>query len=218
MNIRSSSRAPAPILPGDPPRRSRLTLLVVAMAVLAIAAAAVVIVNLTGDDQGDVTAGSQGAVGASATTAAPTPTTAADPQAATRAAIVDAYRQSFDAFVAIASDPKGSPDDPRLSRHKIGNALLASQITIQRLRNAGQVYVGRAELHPTVVELTADTAVVADCSLDQFATVEVATGRVVEPAGPATPSAATATYRLINGVWMQNSFKDEKRSCVPPAS
>ncbi|MCA1707408.1 MAG: hypothetical protein LC808_30735 [Actinobacteria bacterium] len=216
MNIRTSSTAPAPIYPGDPPRRSRLMLLVVAMAVLAIVAAAVVIVNRTGDDAGDVTAARS--EGASATTAVPTPTTAADPQAATRKAIDDAYRQSFDAFVAIASDPKGSPDDPRLSRHKIGNALLASQITIQSLRNAGHVYVGRAELHPTVVELTADTAVVADCSLDQFATVEVATGRVVEPAGPATASAATATYRLINGVWMQNSFKDEKRSCVPPAS
>lgn len=214
MNIRTSSTAPAPIYPGDPPRRSRLMLLVVAMAVLAIVAAAVVIVNLTGDDAGDVTAGRSN--GASATTAVPTPTTAADPQAATRAAIVAAYRQSFDAFVAVASDPNGSPDDPRLSQHKIGNALLASQISIKRLRDAGQISAGRVEVHPTVVELTADTAVVTDCGVGDLAVVEVATGRVVKPAGPPVGAASTATYRLIDGKWMQNSFKDEKRSCVPP--
>ncbi len=213
MSIRT---APTTVtLPGEPPRRTRTVLLAVLIVAAIVAIAVMVVVNVTGDGSGPVTT----QVGETPpTSAATSPTLPADPQAATKAAIVAAYRQSFDAFVAIASDPKGSPDDPRLSRHKIGNALLASQITIQRLRNAGHVYVGRAELHPTVVELTADTAVVADCSLDQFATVEVATGRVVEPAGPPTLGAATATYRLINGVWIQNSFKDEKRSCVPPGS
>jgi hypothetical protein len=145
VNIRSSSTAPAPIYPGDPPRRSRTTLLVVVFTLVALAAAAVVVVNLTKDDDGRVAT----ATNRQEAPAASTPTTAADPQAATKAAIVAAYRQSFDAFVAVASDPNGSPDDPRLSQHKIGNALLASQISIKRLRDAGQISAGRVEVHPT---------------------------------------------------------------------
>ena len=215
MNLGTSS-APGVVLPGEGPHRNRTTVVVVVLVALCLVAGAVVVVNLTRDTgSGSVTeVGRKPAV----STAPAAPTSAPDPQATTKAAILDAYRQSFDAYVAVASDPNGSPDDPRLSQHKIGNALLASQISIKRLRNAGQVLVGRAELHPTVAELTPDSAVVTDCSLDQFATVEVATGRVVEPAGPPTAGAATTTYRLVNGVWMQNGFKDEKRSCVPPAS
>ena len=209
MNPRTST-APAPILPGGPLRRSRTTVLLVLLAALAVAAGVIVAVNLARDSRTVSTEPTPSATSP--------PTLAPDPQAAVKAAVIDAYRQSFDAFVAIASDPKGSPDDPRLSQHTIGNALLASQITIKRLRDAGQVYAGRVEVHPTVVELTADTAVVADCGVGDLAVVEVATGRVVKPAGPPVGAASTATYRLIDGKWMQNSFKDEKRSCVPPAS
>ena len=188
-----------------------MTVLALVVGLLAVAAVAVVVVKLTGEDAPVVTATNQG----QAPVASPPPMTA-EPEAATKAAILDAYRQSFDAFVAVGSDPKGSPDDPRLSQHTIGNALLASQITIKRLRDAGQVYAGRVEVHPTVVELTADTAVVTDCGVGDLAVVEAATGRVVKPAGPPVGAASTATYRLIDGRWMQNSFKDEKRSCVPP--
>ena len=211
MNPRTST-APAPVLPGGPGRRSRVTVLLVGLAVLIVAAGAVVAVNLTSDTNSVNTTAGQPQASAPAPTA---PTTPADPQAATKAAILDAYRQSYDAFVGVGRDPNGSPDDPRLSQHKTGNALLASQISIQRFRNAGHVYVGCVQVHPTVVELTANTAVVADCAIGDLAVVEVATGRVVRPAGPPTGQAAIATYRLINGKWMQNTFTDEKRSCVP---
>ncbi|MGI8778093.1 MAG: hypothetical protein ACR2LJ_12115 [Acidimicrobiales bacterium] len=209
MNIRTAPNTV--VLPGDSPRRSRTTIVLVVLVVLALAAAAVVVFNLTRGDGIEATK-------ATGSPAPPTPTTMFDPQAATKAAIQDAYRQSFDAFVAIASDPAGSPDDPRLSQHTIGNALAASQLTILKLRRAGQVYVGRVEVHPSVVELTADTATVVDCGIGDVAVVEVATERVVTPAGPPVGAAATATYRLINGVWMQNTYKDEKRTCAPAAS
>lgn len=217
MNIRTSSSSPAVVLPGDRPRRSRLTMLLVVLIAVSLAAAAVVVVNLTRDTgTGSATRASEGS--ASPPPSA-TPTTVADPQAATKAAILDAYRQSFDAFVAIASDPAGSADDPRLSQHKIGNALAASQLTIIKLRRDGHVYRGTVEVHPTVTELTADTAVVTDCGIDTVSVVNARTGEVVTPAGPPNVgSAGTATYRLVGGVWKQNSFMDEKRSCVPPAS
>ena len=216
MSIRGST-APTTTLPGQPPRRSRATALFVVLAVLALAAGAVVVVNLTRGS--DAESGRKGPDNALGSPSAPASTVATDPQAATKAAILDAYRQAFDAFLAVASDPAGSPEDPRLSQHKIGNALLGAQVTITRLRKDGHVYRGGVEVHPTVVELTADTAVVADCGIDTVSVVDARTGQVVTPPGPPdVGSAGTATYRLINGVWMQNTFKDEKRSCVPPAS
>lgn len=145
------------------------------------------------------------------------PSTTADPQAAVKAAVLDAYRQSFDAFVAVASDPAGKPDDPRLEQHKVGNALLAAQATILRLRRDGHVYRGSVEVHPTIVELGLDTATVQDCGIDRTSTIDLRTGQVVSPPGT-EGSAATATFRLIEGIWKQNEFKDERRRCVPPGA
>ncbi len=190
-------------------------MLVVVLAVLSLAALAVVVVNLTSDSGG----GTQAAKPSLAQSAPAAPTTAVDPQAATKAAILDAYRQSFAEFVAVASDPNAGPDDPRLSRHKIGNALTGSRVTIIRLRKAGQVDRGTVEVHPTVTELTGDSAVVSDCGIDLTSVVDARTGDVVTPPGPPNVgSEGTATFRLINGAWMENTFKDEKRTCVPPAS
>ncbi len=214
MNIRTAPNTV--VFPGDSPRRSRTTIVLVVLVVLALAAAAVVVFNLT---RGDSTAATKVTGNPAPAPAAAAPTTVFDPQAATKAAILDAYRQSVAGFVAVASDPAGTPEDPRLSQHKIGNALLGSQVTVARLRKAGQVDRGTVEVHPMVTELTADTATVADCSADMAYVVDAASGRIVTPAGPAgVGSATTATFRLINGVWMQDTFKDEKRSCPLPAS
>ncbi len=213
MNLRT---APTVVLPGDAPRRNRTTIVLVVLVLMCLAAAAVVVVNLT---KGDSSAATKATGNPAPTPSAAAPTTVFDPQAATKAAIVDAYRQSFEAVVAVASDPNGSPDDPRLSQHTIGNALLASQNSIIRLRKAGHVGGGTVEVHPSVTELTATTATVVDCSADMAFVVDAKSGQVVTPAGPAgVGSASTATFKLINGVWMENTFKDEKRSCALPVS
>lgn len=143
----------------------------------------------------------------------------AAPDANTKAAIIAAYRQSIDAFVAVASDPNGQPSDPRLQQHTIGNALLASRMTIEQLRKAGHIYQGDIEMHPLVVELTTDTAVVESCDIDRVGIIDAATGAVVTPVSDSPEGAlARATYKLIGGVWMQNSFKSLKQPCVPAAS
>jgi len=211
LQIPSRSSPPRP----TSPRRSRWPLAAIVL---------VIVVGLVGIGvlvtRGDESSPASDPVAAvpSAPSTPPVPPPVVDPQAATRAAILEGYRQSFEAFVAVGSDPNGQPTDPRLAERKIGNALLASQITITRLRNAGQVLRGSFENHPVVVELTTDTAVVEDCGFDQVATVEASTGEVIEPARP--PGQATlarATYRLIDGVWMQNGFRDLKQECVPAA-
>lgn len=204
----------APSAPPDRPRRSRAP--VIALLVLIVGALVAIGVLISVVDDGPSNTGPL-STGTSTPTA--TSATTLDPQATVKAAILDAYRQSTDAFVAVASDPNGKPTDPRLEEHKVGNALLASQMTIDRLRKAGHVFRGTIEVHPVVIELTADTAVVQDCGLDRVGVFSAATGEVVTPVdNPPTPSLARATYKLINGVWMQNGFKDLKQQCAPPAS
>lgn len=180
----------------------------IVVAVAAVTTAVVVVARVT-DGRGP---------GRSQPLPVTTVSTTVDPDAATKSAVIAAYRSSFDQFVAVASDPAGRPEDPRLAEHTVGNALAARQAFVFRLRKVGQKFTGAVELHPRVRELSAATATVADCNIDRTATVEVATGKVVSP--PATEgSEVTAKLRLdASGVWKQYDFTDEKRPCVPPAS
>lgn len=147
------------------------------------------------------------------------PTTTLDPEEATKAEIIDAYRQSRAAFVAVASDPNAQRDDPRLAQYKKGTALTAAQLSIRKWRADGHVLdVTQLELNPRVVELGPDTAVVEDCTIDVSALADQDTGEVVIPAEPPEPDLVTATYELSEGVWMQNGFKDPEDPCVLPGS
>lgn len=147
------------------------------------------------------------------------PTTTLDPEEATKAEIVEAYRQSWDAFIAVGSDPNGQLDDPRLTQYKRGTALAASQLVIRKWRADGHVLESiRLELNPEVLELGPDTAVLEDCLIDVSGLVDEDTGQVIEPPGPPELAMATVTYELFNGEWMQSSFTDEERPCVLPES
>ncbi|HEV2809441.1 MAG TPA: hypothetical protein VGV93_03465 [Acidimicrobiales bacterium] len=211
VDLRTAPPPQPPPRPPSPYRRSRgrfIGLLV--LAAVGVAAIVFLVVNA-----GDEAPPSEFVTRPTPTTAPPT---TVDPEAATKAEIEAAYRQSFEVFVAVASDPNGQADDPRLKEYKVGNALLAAQVSIQRLRNAGHVFHGHIEVNPTVVELGPDSAVVQDCGVDLLSVVDHQTGEVVIPPGPPEGNLATATYRLVDGVWMQNGFTDEKRPCVPPGS
>ncbi len=200
--------------PPSPYRRSLTPLIaLVVLGVIGVGAVAFLVANSGGD--------APPAELATTPSVAPTtgPTTTLDPDAATKAEIIKAYRQSYDAFVAVASDPNGDPEDPRLEEHKVGNALLATQLGIRKLRDDGHVLVvTQNERNPRVVELGPDTAVVEDCGIDVSGVADEETGEIVIPAGPAEGSLVRTTYRVVDGVWKQNSFKDTKQSCVPPGS
>lgn len=214
--VQSPPRSPSP--PPSPrqsrPRRPRGSV-VALVVVIVIALAAIGVLVAISDDEPTRT----GPVATGTSAPALTTPSTIDPQVAIKTAILDAYRQSTDTVIAVASDPNGDPFDPRLREHKIGNALLASQLSIDRLRKAGNVLKGTIEIHPTVVELTADTAVVEDCGVDRAGVFSAATGEVVTPVDdPPKGGLARATYKLIDGAWMQNGFKDLKQPCVPAAS
>jgi hypothetical protein len=143
--------------------------------------------------------------------------TTLSPEATTEAAVLDAYRSAWAAFIAVASDPAAPADDPRLGQHTAGNALLVRQASLVRLKSDGRAYRGEVELHPRLVELAGDSATVEDCNIDRTSVVEVGTGRVVVP--PSTEGAAvTAVLRREGGVWKQVEFTDHRRACVPPPS
>ena len=137
MNIRTSS-GPAPIRPGDPPRWSRVTVLVIVLGLLAAVAGVVVVVNLTRDS---------GAV-STAPTPTVTPSLPPDPQAATKAAVIDAYTQSYRAIVVVGKEAAPSPEDPRLSEHASGPALIAKQRAIADINSRGLMFFGEAECIP----------------------------------------------------------------------
>ncbi len=200
--------------PPSPYRRSLTPLIaLVVLGVIGVGAVAFLVAN-AGDD-------APPAELATTPSVVPTtgPTTTLDPDAATKGEIIEAYRQSWDAFVAVASDPNGDPEDPRLKEHTVGNALLASQLTLRKWRDDGHVLeVTTLDLNPAVVELGPETAVLEDCLIDVSALVDNGSGEIVQPAGPPEAELARATFRLIDGVWMQNGFKDAQGSCAPPGS
>ncbi len=192
--------------PGPRPFRGLVMVVAVGFAILLIGAAVFVMTRDRGESPPATT-----------TPTTPLTTAAPDPEAAAKAEVIEAYTRSFDAFVAVASDPAGLPEDPRLTEHSTGHAHFAATASIFRLRKDGQVFTGAVEYHPTVVELGVATATVSDCGIDRTATVELATGRVLSPPGT-EGGLATVKLRRESGVWKVYEFKDEKRTCVPPAA
>lgn len=148
---------------------------------------------------------------------ATSPTLPPDPQAATKAAVIAAYTQSYQAFIAVGKEASPNPNDPRLSQHTSGPALLAEQRALVDNKSKGRVLVGDAQLHPTVVSLGENTATVVDCAFDRTALVESRTGTTVVDSGSGG-TADTAQLKLEGGVWKVTDFKDEKKSCVPPGA
>lgn len=211
MSLRTRSEPAS--MPGEPPRRFGSRLLLVGLAVLVLAVVVLVAVNLASDTGPEVTATSTPP--GSIEPAAPT---TLDPQAEARAAVLDAYVNSYQLAIAVGKEESPDLDDPRLTQYSTGTALLAKQRALADNMGKGLVYFGDAELHPTVVELGRDRAVVVDCSIDTTGLVHAKTGEVAQDGGNGEGLAITAELIVVDGVWKVNHFTNEKRSCVPPVA
>ena len=211
-DLRTAPR-PSDTPPPPPYRRSHGPLIaLVVLLIIGVAAVVFLVVTAWDDDAPSQPLGAPG----TATTSVP-PTTL-DPEAATKAEIETAYRQSWAAFVAVASDPNARLDDPRLAEHTRGAALAAAELAVRKYRAEGHVLeVDRLELHPQVVGLGPETAKVEDCNIDVSALVHQDTGEVVVPAGPPEPTLVIAEFELVDGRWMQTTFTDTKQACALPA-
>ena len=211
------SRSETTGVPGGEPRRPRSRVLGVAVAALIIVVAAAVALTITSDDGSDVAripsnGGTPTSVGSTA------PATTLDARGTAKAAVIDAYKKSYEGLLAVGRSASPDPNDPRLTQYSTGPALIAKQRVLADHKAKGQVYVGDVELHPTVIDLTADTATVVDCSIDRTALIDGRTGSTVVAAGTGGGMAATAMLKLEAGVWKVSDFKAENRSCVPPAA
>ena len=214
MNIRTSTPARTPPS-GEPPRRPGSRAIVILVAVLILAAGAVGAVLILSDDASDVATTTQPT--AAPVTTLSTPTTV-DAQSQGRAAVIDAYKKSYEGYIAVAKEISPNPNDPRLTQFSTGTALIAKQRALADNKGKGLVLIGDAKLHPTVIELGLDAATVVDCAIDTTGLADARTGAVVVGAGPAEGGAITAKLTREAGVWKVANFKDEKRSCVPPAA
>ncbi len=174
-----------------------------------VAGALVIVSNGDGPSRGNTATPTSGLLA---------PTIPSDPQATIKGAVMDAYRKSYEGFVAVGKERTPDSNDPRLTNYSTGTALIAKQRALADNSSKGQVFVGDVELHPTVIELGPDTATVVDCSIDRTALVDARTGSTVVGPGPNEGVAATAKLQLEGGTWKVSSYKDEKRSCVPPAA
>lgn len=211
MSLRTST--PAPIMPGDAPRRSRTgVVLVVVLALLVAGVAAVVALSRGGDDAVSTETGPQ-----VTTPAASAPTLPPDPQAATKAAVVEAYQLALDEYLAVGKDLSAKATDPRLAQHRTGTALLAIQQSLAARKSRGEVFRGTVTVHATITDLQSTKVTLVDCQVDRIEVVEASSGRVITPAGTEA-YAATVEMVLEGGTWKINHLKDEKRTCVPPAA
>lgn len=145
------------------------------------------------------------------------PSTTVDPQAAVKEAILDAYRKSWNDFVAVGSDAAATADDNRLRENTTGDVLAQRQLALVKRKAQGEVYRGTFEFHPTVIALTSDTASIRDCNFDRVVVVNSQTGQQVTPLDT-QPSWVTTTMKLEGGVWKQATVIDEKTACAPAAS
>ena len=117
------------------------------------------------------------------TTVAPasSTTTSLDPVAAEEQEILDTVQAAWAAIEAAKRPP--NPDDPALPRYLTGDALRRSTDNIAAMKAAGQttreVEGGHYGHRPRVIDVTADTAVVIDCVIDDLQIIDMATGLIV---------------------------------------
>jgi hypothetical protein len=110
------------------------------------------------------------------------------------------------------------PTDDRLPLFMAGDELnrVRNQLTV--LAHLGHVLRGPPvdTSMATVKQLVGIAAVVADCDLDQTATVDGKTGQIVEPA-PNQRTLINAEVELMDGTWKVTRFSIVRVGCAASA-
>lgn len=179
-----------------------------ARAVLAVAALAVVAAACGGGDDGpaneeaivdDETSNSSAADG-TATTLSP------------EEEVLTAYEAASDAL-SSAYDPP-DPDHPDLLATYGGEALSRIQGTLSQLQGEGVSYVGTFELHPTVITLAGNTAVIEDCYVNHTQVVQTETREPIGEPGEAVLHVEVHLERS-DGTWRLVEKQELSEPCTP---
>lgn len=146
------------------------------------------------------------------TPTAPGPTTPGPTTNPEAGAVLAAYRTFWQVYQE-ASNPM-NPTDPRLAASATGEELRKVSTAFLARKAAGEVFKGRIELAPQIIEVGPDRAVISDCSLDGLGIYDAASGALKQP--PDTRRALeTVTMLKIGGIWKLASVRLERYGCTP---
>lgn len=127
-------------------------------------------------------------------------------------AVLTAYRAGWRAFVDAAT--AGDPSAPQLAATMVNPLLQAIQKELVRRQKQGAVLTGDVTLHPHVVSVTGDTAVVDDCAHDASKYVFKGTTVQVPPVTQPGNAGFRATLtREVDGTWKVSDQAREDAAC-----
>lgn len=126
------------------------------------------------------------------------------------AAIIKSYEASWLDYLEAGDPP--DPDAEILAEHSTGSALDASRTVLGGYLAEGIVLRGTYEFDAEAIDVSEDTARVADCGLDQSALLIEANGKVVEPFDDERDG-LIAEMVLEDGTWKVASLKNAPEVC-----
>jgi len=126
--------------------------------------------------------------------------------------VLAAYERASDAL-GSAYDPP-DPSNPDLLATYSGEALDRIQAVLTQLQGQGVSYVGTFDLHPTVVSVAGDTAVVEDCYIDHTQQVNTETREPIGEPGE-TVFHVEAHFERVDDEWMLVQKQELGEQCTP---
>lgn len=125
-------------------------------------------------------------------------------------AILAAYDAQWADFIR-ASDPP-DPTADYLADHMTGKVLSTTIGEIEKFAAEGVGLRGEFDTRAEVIEMTDDTAVVAECGFDRTETYRLSTGEVISGFDE-EPDTLTANMVLDDGTWKIDTFGSEQPEC-----
>lgn len=143
-------------------------------------------------------------------------TTSADPEASAKAAVLQVYRDMWDAEDRAYATGQMNAD---VQKYATDKALTDIKLTVIYYQDYGSVMKGEPVLSPrvTTIQTKTDpyTATITDCvDSSHYIEVNAKTGKPVPVTGGSHRHVVTSTARTVGGVWMiLSSVIDRKRTC-----
>ncbi|MEO7556917.1 MAG: hypothetical protein ABIV94_09995 [Acidimicrobiales bacterium] len=186
----------------------------------ALSSAAVAVVLLAGCSGGSSRASSSGSSDSSSTSSTTassvvtttTSTTTTTAVAAPEQLALAAYRHGWDVLFQSLNppDPLAAP----IVEAFTGAALQDTVNIINDTRGRGEYVTGTIALHPNVVDVTADTVTMTDCTVETSTTFDAATGGAKET-GPYPPRNRNITVSLVASTWKVAVIDPVEDPCTP---
>jgi polyisoprenoid-binding protein YceI len=194
QNPSGTSPPPPPTPQSGPSRRSyQIAVLVALVVFVAVIAGGLVLLNSNKKS---------GTAVNTTTTVSPAGGSTTPTTASLSSVVASAYVSDTRAWMAVAATYPVDPTDPRIEASVTGAELSSIRTNLTGARLRGQVAVGvdQIKITATVTALTANTATVTACLVDNSRVITHSTGAVVST-GPGGPVPVTATMLLVDGTW-----------------